>query len=284
MPMGFEYGCRTRLDVVASRPGDWEWESAQPRIDLTGFIGAVNRMQAATPALNVEGTQRSHRAAQPAGRPAAPLGRWLPSSEVAAIVLVNPDPARPGGSIPGRCSARPAPDRRASRTSRPEAPALPFEPGQPITLEPLQLRVFRGQAAHCGRPRGRKAPRPQASEQRLLALTATRVVIERAARAGRRPARDQAHGRRHRRGSRPTSSATAATRSPLDQIPCAGRARTGASAPLAHRRRRPLGRPVSGHPRRPLPLHDRGLARPVRELAQRGDEDARRRSRRRRSS
>ena len=25
MPMGYEYGCRTALDVVGSRPGDWAW-------------------------------------------------------------------------------------------------------------------------------------------------------------------------------------------------------------------------------------------------------------------
>ena len=58
MPMGYEYGCRTPLDVVGSRPGDWAWQTAAPRLDLTGFVGAVNRMKAATPALNVEGPQQ----------------------------------------------------------------------------------------------------------------------------------------------------------------------------------------------------------------------------------
>ena len=76
MPMGYEYGCRTPLDVVGSRPGDWAWETAEPRIDLTGFVGAVNRMKAATPALNVEGPQKQgDRAAQSGGRAAAPVGR-----------------------------------------------------------------------------------------------------------------------------------------------------------------------------------------------------------------
>jgi starch synthase (maltosyl-transferring) len=50
MPMGFEYGCRKPLDVVGTRPGDWTWETASPRIDITGYIGEVNRMKAATPA------------------------------------------------------------------------------------------------------------------------------------------------------------------------------------------------------------------------------------------
>ena len=57
MPMGFEFGCRKPMDVVGSRPGDWTWETEHPRIDLTGYIGEVNRMKAATPALNVEGAQ-----------------------------------------------------------------------------------------------------------------------------------------------------------------------------------------------------------------------------------
>jgi starch synthase (maltosyl-transferring) len=36
MPMGFEYGCRKPMDVVGSRPGDWIWETANPRIDPAG--------------------------------------------------------------------------------------------------------------------------------------------------------------------------------------------------------------------------------------------------------
>ena len=102
MPMGYEYGCRTPLDVVGSRPGDWAWETAAPRIDLTGFVGAVNRMKAATPALNAEGPQK--RVTAPHGPVVGLLrlsGGDVASSEDAAIVLINPDPARLHGIDPG---------------------------------------------------------------------------------------------------------------------------------------------------------------------------------------
>ena len=39
---------------VDARPEHWAAEAAQPRFDLTEFIGAVNRMKAAAPALNVD--------------------------------------------------------------------------------------------------------------------------------------------------------------------------------------------------------------------------------------
>ena len=49
---------------------------------------------------------------------------------------------------------------------------------------------------------------------------------------------------------------------------------------MALRRQRSLGRPLSGRAQPPLCLHHRGLARPVRELARRGHEEARRRAER----
>ena len=51
MPMGYEYGFRRRLDVVSSRPKDWE----EPSVDLTGFIAQVNRLKDRYPVLRGEG-------------------------------------------------------------------------------------------------------------------------------------------------------------------------------------------------------------------------------------
>ncbi|MGH9810772.1 MAG: alpha-amylase family glycosyl hydrolase, partial [Terriglobia bacterium] len=51
MPVGYEYGFRRRLDVVRTRPADWE----KPQFDLSREIAAINRMKAACPALNEEG-------------------------------------------------------------------------------------------------------------------------------------------------------------------------------------------------------------------------------------
>ncbi len=181
MPMGYEYGCRTRMDVVASRPGDWAWETANPRIDLTGFIAAVNAMRAACPALNVEGAQTKITA------PHSPVvgllrlsGGDLPSSEDAAIVLINPDPGRAWGVDPGPLLGEAGGRISDFEDVTPAVAPVAFEPGRPITLEPLQLRVFRSRAEA-----GRRVAPPSAetlartSEQRLRALAANRVVIER---------------------------------------------------------------------------------------------------------
>lgn len=51
MPGGFEYGFRRRLDVVKTRPQDWE----QPQWDLSSFITAVNRLKASYRVFNEEG-------------------------------------------------------------------------------------------------------------------------------------------------------------------------------------------------------------------------------------
>ena len=53
LTMGYEYGFRRKLNVVTTRPEDWE----TPSFDLSRFIGEVNAMKAATPVLNEEGPQ-----------------------------------------------------------------------------------------------------------------------------------------------------------------------------------------------------------------------------------
>jgi starch synthase (maltosyl-transferring) len=51
MPIGFEYGFRRRLDVVNTRPEDWE----SPGGDLSDFITSVNRVKASHRVFNEEG-------------------------------------------------------------------------------------------------------------------------------------------------------------------------------------------------------------------------------------
>ncbi len=50
MPVGFEFGFRRKLHVVKTRPADWE----QTEIDLTSYIGKVNRIKAAHPVFQEE--------------------------------------------------------------------------------------------------------------------------------------------------------------------------------------------------------------------------------------
>jgi len=50
MPIGYEFGFRNRLNVVHTRPEDWE----EPALDLTGFISDVNRIKSAYPLFQEE--------------------------------------------------------------------------------------------------------------------------------------------------------------------------------------------------------------------------------------
>ena len=51
MPIGFEYGFSRRLNVVETRPEDWE----KSQWDITDYIGRVNRLKASRRVFNAEG-------------------------------------------------------------------------------------------------------------------------------------------------------------------------------------------------------------------------------------
>jgi starch synthase (maltosyl-transferring) len=55
LPVGYEFGFRRALDVVKTRPGDWE----TPAFDLTGFVRHVNRLKATHPLFETEGVLRA---------------------------------------------------------------------------------------------------------------------------------------------------------------------------------------------------------------------------------
>ena len=52
MPMGYEYGFQRKLDVVKTRPEDWE----TPLFDLTEFVRGIHAVKARLPLLQGEGT------------------------------------------------------------------------------------------------------------------------------------------------------------------------------------------------------------------------------------
>ena len=52
VPVGFEFGFRTRLDVVETYPDAWE----APSLDLTGPIKAVNALKSSARVFNLDGT------------------------------------------------------------------------------------------------------------------------------------------------------------------------------------------------------------------------------------
>jgi starch synthase (maltosyl-transferring) len=93
IPMGFEFGFRRRLDVVRTRPENWERQA----FDLTGFIADLNRIKRETAALNEEGPLRAL-AVPP---PLVALLRLAKNGDGFALALINPDP---GGGVQVRLS------------------------------------------------------------------------------------------------------------------------------------------------------------------------------------
>jgi len=175
MPMGYEFGFRRRLDVVAARPEHWLGEAASPPFDLSPFIAAVNRLKAATPALNAEGGQRRISAPD---RPLVALLRVDAAdgraAGCAALTLVNPDPRRAVRFEPGLALAAAGGFFEAFEDMTPEAEPAAFEPGRPIELEPLSCRVFRSTAR---RP-ALKSPSQRDSRRRMDRFAGNRVAIE----------------------------------------------------------------------------------------------------------
>jgi starch synthase (maltosyl-transferring) len=84
MPIGYELGFRQPLDVVETRPEDWE----EPTFDIRGFVAAVNRMKAETAVLNEEGPQK--RFATP-DEPLVGLLRRSAQGSQRAAALINPE-------------------------------------------------------------------------------------------------------------------------------------------------------------------------------------------------
>jgi starch synthase (maltosyl-transferring) len=58
MPMGYEFGCRRRLDPIHSSPEQWLAETREPVIDLQDFIAATNTSKRETGVLQVPGPLR----------------------------------------------------------------------------------------------------------------------------------------------------------------------------------------------------------------------------------
>ncbi|HYC04128.1 MAG TPA: maltotransferase domain-containing protein [Azospirillaceae bacterium] len=169
MPSGFEYGFARRLHVVDTRPHDWREQAENPALDLTGFVAEVNAMKRAVPALNLEGPIR--RATGP-DCPIVGLLRADPLHDESALLLVNPDPERSHSLDPGPLLG--LADGMEFQDVTPGKAPLALQPGVPMALEPLELRVLRGRR----RVELGTRKEPAESEALLRRLAGTRVAIE----------------------------------------------------------------------------------------------------------
>jgi starch synthase (maltosyl-transferring) len=82
MPMGFEYGLPSRLDVIYSHPDAWQ----EQQYDLTDFISQVNQMKRSCPVLQEEGPiQRLTQA----GLPVVMLRKSLETHPGRVLAVIN---------------------------------------------------------------------------------------------------------------------------------------------------------------------------------------------------
>ena len=85
IPIGFEYGFRSRLDVVNTRPEQWE----SPNLDLTHFIARINEIRDTYPVFQHEGPimrlDHAHSAV-------LLLHKSAPDGQGEALLVLNKDP------------------------------------------------------------------------------------------------------------------------------------------------------------------------------------------------
>ncbi len=141
MTLGYEWGWRKKPDVVHSRPDPRE----EAAYDLSGFITALNRVKAETPALSREGPQ--HRLTPPEDDIVSLL-RWTPDGTEAALLVMNTHPHRVMIDEPARRLADAGGEGGRFEEVTPGRPieGRPIETkGVPerIVLQPLEARLWR---------------------------------------------------------------------------------------------------------------------------------------------
>jgi starch synthase (maltosyl-transferring) len=134
IPMGYEYGFKKRLNVVKTRPRDWE----TPAYDLTTFIQGVNRMKKKCPVLLEEGPQVR---VNPPGEPVVILAKSRESRKGRVLAVINPTAEPQEVAIPEPAEVLGA-ARRNWQDLTPDTIPLKFETPMKFTLQPTRMRVF----------------------------------------------------------------------------------------------------------------------------------------------
>jgi starch synthase (maltosyl-transferring) len=134
MPIGYEYGFKKRLNVVQTRPQDWE----TPTYDLTSFIKGVNRMKKICPVLLEEGPQTR---VNPEEEPVALLLKSRESRKGRVLAVINATAEPQAVAIPDltRYLGKPV---RAWKDLTPDTIPLKLYSHLEFTLPPARIRIF----------------------------------------------------------------------------------------------------------------------------------------------
>jgi starch synthase (maltosyl-transferring) len=157
MPIGYEYGASTPLDVVMTRPASRE----PARFDISAFIARVNAMKAGVPALNDEGAERAF-----AGTgEAIALLRNAAAGPSFALALLNPDATR-DVAFEGDDVLRETSGALVDIT--PADTSAMLAPGERVVLGPRELRVFASEPLAPPAERASRSADPRAGARPIV--------------------------------------------------------------------------------------------------------------------
>lgn len=134
LPMGYEYGFKKRLNVVQTRPQDWE----TPTYDLTSFIKGVNRLKKTCPVLLEEGPQVRVNAE---GEPVVLLLKSRVSRKGRVLAVINATRQPQAVAIPGLTEHLGKPVR-AWQDLTPDTVPLKMRSPLKFALQPARMRIF----------------------------------------------------------------------------------------------------------------------------------------------
>jgi starch synthase (maltosyl-transferring) len=134
LPLGYEYGFKKRLNVVQTRPQDWE----TPTYDLTPFITGVNRMKKTCPVLLEEGPQTR---VNPEGEPVVLLLKSCENRKGRVLAVINATSEPQAVAIPDLAEILGQPSR-AWQDLTPDTVPLKLRSPVEFTLPPTRMRIF----------------------------------------------------------------------------------------------------------------------------------------------
>ena len=136
MPMGFEYGLPAKLDVVQTRPEEWQ----EKQYDLSEFITQVNRMKHSCPVLREDGPIKR---LTEAGLPVVILRKSSETDPGQVLAVINAT-LKPQTGVQLEWPKLMGLPGAEIREITPEAEPLP--PGDILNfeLEPAAMRLFYG--------------------------------------------------------------------------------------------------------------------------------------------
>ncbi len=134
IPVGYEFGFQKRLNVVKTRPEDWE----KPTYDLTTYIKGVNRLKKSCPVLLEEGPQVR---ANPREEPVVLLlkSRSRGKGRVLAIINATLEEQQADIPHPGELLGKP---QRAWQDLTPDTIPLKLRGSLKFTLPPARMRLL----------------------------------------------------------------------------------------------------------------------------------------------